>query len=122
MAKQAEAEFSKASKEIDQQEQKIMKANDYIEKELKQQENLRSEKLAIEKDIHVLAKKADNFEYVLNGCKENLRLAREGKLGFRISSNFFFDNASAERMSMGCMLEIPKKRLKAIQSFLSTSS
>ena len=86
MAKQAEVEFSKASKDIEQQEQKIIKANDYLEKELKQQQNLKNEKLAVEKDIHELAKKSDNFEYVLNGCKENLRLAREGKLGFRISS------------------------------------
>ena len=101
MAKQAEVEFSKACKEIEQQEQKIIKANDYIEKELKQQQNLKNEKLAVEKDIHELAKKSDNFEYVLNGCKENLRLAREGKSGFRISSNLFLDNASAERMSMG---------------------
>ena len=109
MAKQAEVEFSKASKEIEQQEQKIIKANDYIEKELKQQQNLKREKLAVEKDIHELAKKSDNFEYVLNGCKENLRLAREGKSGFRISSNLFNDNASTERMSTGCILEIPKK-------------
>ena len=86
MAKQAEVEFSKASKEIEQQEQKIIKANDYIEKELKQQQNLKNEKLEVEKDVQELAKKSDNFEYVLNGCKENLRLAREGKLGFRISS------------------------------------
>ena len=97
MAKQAEVEFSKASKEIEQQEQKIIKANDYIEKELKQQQNLKNEKLEVEKDVQELAKKSDNFEYVLNGCKENLRLAREGKLGFRISSNCFYDNASAEK-------------------------
>ena len=122
MAKQAEVEFSKASKEIEQQQQKIIKANDYIEKELKQQQNLKNEKLAVEKDIHELAKKSDNFEYVLNGCKENLRLAREGKCEFRISSNLFYDNASAERMSTGCILEIPKKRLEAIPSFLSTST
>ena len=109
MAKQAEVEFSKASKEIEQQQQKIIKANDYIEKELKQQQNLKREKLAVEKDIHELTKKSDNFEYMLNGCKENLRLSREGKSGFRISSNLFLDNASAERMSMGCILEIPKK-------------
>ena len=122
MAKQAEVEFSKASKEIEQQEQKIIKANDYIEKELKQQQNLKREKLAVEKDIHELAKKSDNFEYVLNGCKENLRLAREGKCEFRISCNLFYDNASAESMSTGCILEIPKKRLEAIPSFLSTST
>ena len=51
MAKQAEVEFSKASKDIEQQEQKIIKANDYIEKELKQQQNLKNEKLEVEKDI-----------------------------------------------------------------------
>ena len=98
MAKQAEVEFSKASKDIEQQEQKIIKANDYLEKELKQQQNLKNEKLEVEKDIHELAKKSDNFEYVLNGCKENLRLAREGKCEFRISCNLFYDNASAESM------------------------
>ena len=88
MAKQAEVEFSKASKEIEQQEQKIIKANDYIEKELKQQQNLKNEKLEVEKDVQELAKKSDNFEYVLNGCKENLRLAREGKFLLLRDSTF----------------------------------
>jgi chromosome segregation ATPase len=62
MAKQAELEFSKASKEMAQQEQKIEKANGYIEKDAITQQNLKKEKLAVEKDIQQLAKESDEFE------------------------------------------------------------
>merc|ERR1719361_1468205 len=41
------------------------------------QQNLKKEKLAVEKDIQQLAKESDEFENVLNGYKENLKLAKE---------------------------------------------
>ena len=80
MSKQAEAEYTKTSREVSQQEQKIEKANQQIEKEQETQQNLREQKLRIEKEIQVLAKESDEFEDILNGYKENLKLAKEGKL------------------------------------------
>merc|ERR1719361_1389200 len=41
------------------------------------QQNLKKEKLMVEKDIQQLAKDSDEFENVLNGYKENLKLAKE---------------------------------------------
>ena len=79
MSQQAEAEYTKASREVSQQEQKIDKANKQIEKEQETQQNLREQKLRIEKEIQVLAKESDEFEDILNGYKENLKLAKEGK-------------------------------------------
>ena len=79
MSQQAEAEYTKASREVSQQEQKIDKANKQIEKEQETQKNLREQKLSIEKEIQALAKESDEFEDILNGYKENLKLAKEGK-------------------------------------------
>ena len=78
MAKQAETEYSKARKEMDQQQHKIDKATDEIQNEVKVQQNLKKEKTVIEQEIHALAKEADELENVLNGYKENVRLAKEG--------------------------------------------
>merc|ERR1719361_212705 len=41
------------------------------------QQNLKKEKLSVEKDIQQLAKESDEFGNVLNGYKENLKLAKE---------------------------------------------
>ena len=62
-----------------QQEQKIEKANTQIQKEAAVQQNLKQEKTSVEKEIHVLGKESNEFENVINGYKENLRLAKEGK-------------------------------------------
>ena len=79
MAKQAEMEYTKASKESFQQEQKIEKANEQIQKEQLAQQNLKKEKISVEKTIQVLAKELDEFENTLTGYKENLKMAKEGK-------------------------------------------
>ena len=79
MVKQAETDYSKSSKEMAQQEQKIEKANTQIQKEAAVQQNLKQEKTSVEKEIHVLGKESNEFENVINGYKENLRLAKEGK-------------------------------------------
>ena len=63
--------------------QKIEKANKQIEKEQEVQQNLREQKLSIEKEIQVLAKESDEFEDILNGYKENLKLAKEVKFYLR---------------------------------------
>ena len=85
MAKQAEAEFSKSAKEMAVQEQKIEKANEQMLKEVTVQQNLKKEKLAVEKEIHHIAKQSDELENGLNGYKENLKLAKEGN--YKITFN-----------------------------------
>ena len=78
MAKQASADFSKSSKEMLQQQQKIEKANDEIENGIVIQQNLKKDKHGTEQEIHALAKEADELEIVLNGYKENAKVAKEG--------------------------------------------
>ena len=78
MAKQAESEYYKSSKEMLQHQHKIEKAKDEIQNEIAVQENLKKEKTIIEHEIHSLAKEADEFENVLNGYTENAKLAKEG--------------------------------------------
>ena len=78
MTKQAETEYSKSSKDMLQQQQKIEKANDEIQNEIKIQQNIKKEKNTIELEIHALAKEADELENILNGYKENAKVAKEG--------------------------------------------
>ena len=79
MTKQAEADYTKASKEMAQQEQKIEKANELIQKELKLEQDLKKETESIVEEKNLLTKECNEFETVLNGYKENLRLAKEGE-------------------------------------------
>ena len=117
MTKQAEADYTKASKEMAQQEQKIEKANELIEKELKLQQDLKKETESIVEEKNVLTKECNEFETVLNGYKENLRLAKEGESNLIY---FFSELASAPDDSMGYKIEIPKDLDVVITPILST--
>ena len=117
MTKQAEADYTKASKEMAQQEQKIEKANELIEKELKLQQDLKKETESIVEEKNVLTKECNEFETVLNGYKENLRLAKEGESNLIY---FFSELASVPDDSMGYKIEIPKDLDVVITPILST--
>ena len=79
MSKQAEMEYEKTCKEVTLQSQKIEKAENLIQKERSMQRKLESEKAGIEKEVQDFAKNSHELENVLNGYKENLKAAKEGK-------------------------------------------
>ena len=79
MSKQAEMEYEKTCKEVTLQSQKIEKAENLIQKERSQQRKLESEKAGIEKEVQDFAKVSHELENVLDGYKENLRAAKDGK-------------------------------------------
>ena len=80
MSKQAEMEYQKTCKDVALQNQKIEKAENLIQKEQSVQIKLKNEKCDIEKTIQEFAKDSNEVENVINGYKENLRSAKEGKL------------------------------------------
>ena len=80
-----------------QQQQKIEKANNEIQTEITTQQNLKKEKNTIELEIHALAKEADGLENIINGYKENAKIAKEGIIRFKklqfflVSSNPYYE-------------------------------
>ena len=79
MSKQAEMEYEKTCKEVTLQSQKIEKAENLIQKERSTQRKLESEKAGIEREVQDFAKVSHELENVLDGYKENLRTAKEGR-------------------------------------------
>ena len=79
MSKQAGMEYEKSRKEVTLQSQKIDKAENLIQKERSSQRKLETEKAGIEKEVQDFAKVSQELENVLDGYKENLRAAKDGK-------------------------------------------